>query len=208
MKQIKKNQVPQQFADWMTIDKMSHRPNWNRVPAQVRRVIHDALIDEQGFVCCYCESRIRRGNSHVEHFRPKKRFPDGQLDYSNLHCSCLREQSPGEPDHCGHRKGDWFDENLLVSPLQDGCEKRFMFTANGEIFPRSGDDEAARATIERLGLDLPKLNALRAAAVDAIRDLSTTEIEAVLVRGLDGSFPEYFTTIEDVLLRDQSAGDA
>ena len=91
-----------------------------------------------------------------------------------------------------------------MSPLQDGCEKRFMFTANGEIFPRSADDAAARATIERLGLDLPKLNALRAAAVDALRDLSRTEIEAVLVRGMDGSFPEYFTTIEDVLLEDGS----
>ena len=81
MKQITKNRAPQQFADWMAIDKMAHRPNWNRVPPQIRRVIHGALIDEQGFVCCYCESRIRRGNSHVEHFRPKTRFPDKQLDY-------------------------------------------------------------------------------------------------------------------------------
>lgn len=136
------------------------------------------------------------------------RYPELQLDYSNLHCSCLREQSAGVPSHCGHRKGDWFDENLLVSPLQEGCEKRFMFTANGEVFPRSNADAAACATIERLGLDLPRLNALRAAAVEALQDLSRGEIEEVLVRGLDGSFPEYFTTIEDVLLRDDATRES
>ena len=139
-------------------------------------------------------------DSHVEHFRPLKRYQRLQLDYSNLLCSCLREQSPGEPDHCGHRKGSWFDEDALISPLQEGCETRFQFTANGEIHPRSSSDVAAATTIDRLALDLPKLNALRAAAVGALEDLRESDIERVLVRGQDGSFPEYFTTIKDVLL--------
>lgn len=59
---------------------------------------------------------------------------------------------------------------------------------------------AAAATIARLALDLPKLNALRAAAVDALHDLPASDIERVLDRGQDGSFPEFFTTIKDVLL--------
>ena len=139
-------------------------------------------------------------DSHVEHFHPRNRYPGLQLDYQNLLCSCVREQSPGEPDHCGHKKASWFDEQMLISPLQEGCETRFRFTANGEIHPRSSSDVAALTTIEKLALDLPKLNALRAAAVDALHDLSKPEVERVLVRGQDASFPEYYTTIKDVLL--------
>ena len=59
---------------------------------------------------------------------------------------------------------------------------------------------AAATTINRLALDLPKLNALRKAVVDALWDLPEPDIERVLVRGQDGSFAEYFTTIRDVLL--------
>ena len=75
-----------------------------------------------------------------------------------------------------------------------------MFTANGEIYPRSSADAAAAATIDNLALDLPKLNALRDAALDELRDLPSPDIHRVLARGPDGSFPEYFTTIRDVLL--------
>ena len=200
MKQITKATEPRAFSDWKSADGMAHRPNWNRVDSETRAVIQSSLMYEQGFICCYCESRITMDDSHVEHFRPQKRYQRLQLDYSNLLCSCLREQSPGEPDHCGHRKGSWFDEDTLISPLQEGCETRFQFTANGEIHPRSSSDVAAATTIDRLALDLPKLNALRAAAVGALDDLPESDIERVLVRGKDGSFPEYFTTIEDVLL--------
>ena len=72
--------------------------------------------------------------------------------------------------------------------------------ANGEIHPRSSSDVAAATTINRLALDLPKLNALRAAALDELCDLSAPDVQHVLNRGQDGSFPEYYTTIKDVLL--------
>ena len=164
-------------------------------------------MHEQGFICCYCEGRIIVDKSHVEHFRPRNRYPLLQLDYSNLLCSCLWEQSPGTPDHCGHRKGSWFDEDALISPLQEGCETRFQFTANGEIHPRSSSDVAAATTIDRLALDLPKLNALRAAAVDALDDLPVSDIQRVLVGGQDGSFPEYSTTIKDVYFGRNTVAD-
>ena len=163
-------------------------------------VIHEALMLEQGFICCYCERRITMDDSHVEHFRPRTPYRDLQLDYQNLLCSCLREQSPGAPDHCAHRKASWFDEQLLISPLQDGCETRFTFTANGEIHPRSSSDAGAATTISRLALDLPKLNALRSAAVDALSDLPASDVERVLKEEQDGTFLEFCTTIKDVLL--------
>ena len=196
MKQIVKNQEPPQFSNWKRQDKMAHRPNWNRVAGAIKTVIHDALMDEQGYICCYCESRVARDNSHVEHFRPRRTYSHLQLDYLNLHCSC--EASSGEPVRCGHKKGSWFNEELLISPLEQNCSRRFKFNGSGEILPRSPTDSAAKETIKRLGLDLPKLNARRAAAMDGLRGLPLTDIKALLVRGPDG-FLAYFTTIEDLL---------
>ena len=197
MKQIVKNQEPRQFSIWKMSDKMAHRPNWNRVDRANKKVIHDALMNEQGHICCYCESPVTRDNSHVEHLRPRSTYPHLQLDYSNLHCSC--EASSGEPVRCGHKKGNWFDDDLMISPLEQNCGRRFRFNINGEILPRSLTDSAAKETIKRLGLDLPKLNARRAAAMDELRGLPLKDIKALLVRGPDG-FLAYFTTIEDVLL--------
>lgn len=200
MKRIIKGPEPGEFADWKSDDRMAHRPNWNRPSAAVKSIVHESLMREQGFICCYCEGQVTIHDSHVEHFRPKNRYHHLQLDYSNLLCSCLREQLRGEPSHCGHRKGSWFDEEMLISPLQEDCETRFTFTADGRIHPRSSCDVAALTTIRKLALDLPKLNALRAAAVDALCDLPESDVERVLVRGPDGGVPEYFTTIKDVLL--------
>lgn len=83
-----------------------------------------------------------------------------------------------------------------------GCEVRFRFTANGNIFPQE-DDPAAKTTIERLGLDIPKLRDLRRAAVDVMleMDVSVDDIKGMLsTRKADGSFVEFYTTIRQVLL--------
>ena len=199
MKHIAKAAEPAEFSRWKMGDRMAHRPNWNRVPGQVKQVIHESLMREQGFICCYCEASVATTDSHIEHFRPREGFSHLQLRYDNLHCSCQRDPSPGEPIHCGHRKGSWFDEELLISPMDSDCESRFQFTANGDIFPRDGDP-AAETTIERLGLDLPKLNALRAAAVDELINLTDSQIRQLLDRGTDGRFQEFHTTIKQVLL--------
>lgn len=68
MKRIAKNAEPSQFSEWKRGDKMARRPRWNRVPHPVRMAIHDSLMDEQGYICCYCESRVESDGSHMEHF--------------------------------------------------------------------------------------------------------------------------------------------
>ena len=198
MKRIVKDGEPAEFTDWKERDRMAHRPRWRRVPAPIKEVVHHSLMSEQGYLCCYCESRISIDDSHVEHFRPR-RCKERQLDYENLHCSCQRELDAGEPRHCGHRKGSWFDDNLLISPLDEQCDNRFRFTGNGEIFPGCKHDRAASVTIQRLGLDLRKLCAMRAAVVDALCDLPSGEVRRLLDEGDGRRFIEFHTTIEQVL---------
>jgi hypothetical protein len=124
------------------------------------------------------------------------------LDYGNLLCSCQNQIMNGEPRHCGNLKGDWFNQDLLVSPLDPDCEKRFAFTGDGEINLSLKDyDLAAAETIKKLGLDIPKLNALRANAIEPFLDdgLSHQDMQAFvsgyLNRDTSGQFGEFWTTI-------------
>jgi hypothetical protein len=68
----------------------------------------------------------------------------------------------------GMGKCDWFDDRLLVSPLIVDCEDFFEYTAIGEILPSPEllKHPAATETIERLRLNIPKLQATRTGAID------------------------------------------
>ena len=58
MKKITKGTEPSEFTAWKSEDKMAHRPNWKRLRAPLKTIIHESLMSEQGYICCYCESRI------------------------------------------------------------------------------------------------------------------------------------------------------
>ena len=200
MRQIVKQDEPVAFSEWREQDHMAHRPKWKRVPANVKQAIQESLMEEQGFICSYCESSIVLNESHVEHFRPIRRYQDRQLDYENMHCSCQRQLRRGESRHCGFKKGSWFSEGLLISPLEADCGRNFLFTGNGEIFARNSNDPRSRTTIKKLGLNLPKLQALRSAAIDALRDLSSEEVLQLLQRRHDGRYVSFNTAIGQVLV--------
>ena len=202
MKRIDKAAEPEEFSDWKDSDKMAHRPRWKRVSSEVKNIVHRALMKEQGFLCCYCETAVSVEDSHVEHFRPRKKYPDKQLDYQNLHCSCQRAPQKGEPRHCGNKKGSWYCEELMVSPLDPQCGKRFSCLGNGEVCPRCADDDGAKEMIARLGLNLPKLKSLRSAAIDALCDLPSDEVRDLLQRDEDGHYISYFSAIAQVLASD------
>jgi uncharacterized protein (TIGR02646 family) len=160
------------------------QPKWKRLPSNIKQELHKVLIAEQGEICCYCGGRVSSQNSHIEHFRPKRKgkYPKLQLEYTNLLCSCQRELQKEEPKHCGNAKKSWFDENLTISPLELECECRFEYLENGQIRPASRDDEGALKTIKHLALDIDKLRELRKPAIEAALDTinisDTNEIKA------------------------------
>ena len=205
MKHITKKIEPIRFTKWKEIYDVPGA-EFSSLSGQPKKELHQSLVQEQGQLCCYCERRIEEENSHIEHFCPQKGqngCHDRILDYQNLHASCQKELEKKEPRHCGMGKGDWFDENLLISPLDAGCEQRFKFTGDGKIFPAEHKDAAARETIKRLGLDIPKLRALRSMAVHTALtdygDLSSVEINLLVSQSNNGQLIEYGTTIRYVL---------
>ena len=157
--------------------------------------MHQALLIEQGHICCYCGQRITQENSHIEHFKPRSSYPNLKLDYENFLASC-----PGYPDNdepksnlsklpqefCGQHKGSWYDPYLTVSPLQPDCGSYFCYTGIGEILPSPDKtkEKAADATIAHLNLNHKKLQAQRRSAIDGIvigiETLTSDEIKMLI----------------------------
>jgi hypothetical protein len=123
------------------------------------------------------------------------------LDYQNLHASCLRETKPETPIHCGHRKGNWFDETLHISPLDERCELRFRYLQTGEIQPTVPEDLPAATMIEMLALDIAYLNNRRQ---DIIRRLFDEEF---LMGVSDEDLERLITAIRETDIPDQKAFD-
>lgn len=202
MKFIEKQSEPRSFTDWKAMANESWQPSYAELSGTIKESVKAALMQEQGFICCYCERRLTPNDSHIEHFKPQSDADVDPLDYANLLCSCQQQLEKGEPRHCGNLKGDWFDPELLISPLETNCANRFAFTGHGRIKPVNTNDDAAVMTIDKLGLDIPKLRALRRSAIEPFLDESLTSeefgafVKGYLAKDATGKFNEFWSTID------------
>jgi uncharacterized protein (TIGR02646 family) len=207
MKHIVKDQDTPEFDDWKASANDDWQPTYEDLRDPEKKEVKDSLMKEQGYICCYCERRLTDDGSHIEHFNPRSSNTVNPLDYANMLCSCQNQLEQGEPRHCGHLKGDWFDNQLLVSPLYPDCEGRFAYTGDGEIKPAKKPDDAARMTIEKLGLNINKLKALRRKAIEPFLDENLSEQEhSQFVRGYlrkntGEMFGEFWTTIDHIFVQ-------
>lgn len=201
MKHIVKQDEPQVFIDWKALANEDWQPTFDNLSGAIKKVVKFALMAEQGYICCYCERRLTNADSHIEHFKPKSDPNVDPLDFSNLLCSCQNQLKKGEPRHCGNLKDNWFNAELLISPFDSENEDRFAFTGDGIIKPSAEDDVAASQTIITLGLAIPKLNDMRAKAIEPFLDdnLSHQDMQnfvtGYLRQDARGQFGEFWTTI-------------
>jgi uncharacterized protein (TIGR02646 family) len=207
MKYISKRAEPKEFTAWKALANDDWQPTYRDLRGIEKQAVHSSLIQEQGGLCCYCEDSVNSGNSHIEHFRPQSDHHVDPLDYSNMLCSCQRNLREQAPRHCGNAKGDWFDGNLLISPLDQKCEDRFAYAADGSIRASHPNDEAAKTTIDKLELDCAKLRSRRKATIDALLLGSATDEglrESVMLHlepDGNGAFDRFYTTVR-YLFRD------
>lgn len=199
MKYTVKRNSPASFESWKGQSSEDWQPTFQVLRDPEKAALRVALLEEQGWVCCYCGRSVRETDSHLEHFRPQRFFGDLALEYSNLHASCYRTPEPAAT-HCGHQKADGFDEALHISPLDPSCEKRFIYAANGEIAARDVEDKRAAYMIQLLGLNSPALRHAREAALsiydpDFMGTVTSEELERLLAsaraRDADGRLQNY-----------------
>ena len=206
MKFIHKGPEPETLKEFKAL---SNPPDWvasyDSLPKTRKDIIKKALIEEQKGLCCYCECRVTVLDSHIEHFKPQHTFAEYALDYNNMLCSCMVEQTKGTPLHCGMAKKDWFEETKLISPLDLNCEAHFKYLGNGTILPKDNDDVAAKETIKHLRLDDKELTAKRKEVIDVFLDASLTEEERnrFLLAYIDEHqrmLPPFVSAVKSVLL--------
>lgn len=130
------------------------------LPKEEYKILKEQLIDEQYGICCYCMKRIRFDNAHIEHFVPQSEAPDQTLEYQNMMASCNGYKENHE--NCGHKKGNWYHDYQMISPLTNQCEQEFLFSVDGTI---SSQTIAGKETIRHLELDNSLLNRARRSAI-------------------------------------------
>lgn len=198
MKYIAKGAEPAEFSDWKAKANDNWQPTYSNLSGDIKKTIKDALMTEQGYICCYCEGRLHYNDSHIEHHQPQSDPTTDAIDFSNLLCSCQDRLKKGEPRHCASSRGNW---PMPISPLDPACEARFAFSLDGLIRPANEDDEEAKETISKLQLDIPKLNSLRKGAIEPFSEggLSLEELQSFVSGYLSkddkGQFGEFWTTI-------------
>ena len=212
MKYIKKGEEPESFKAWKALARTTPNYGYSYLQNPEKRQLHDSLLQEQGYICCYCGMRITRENSHIEHLKPQSTpDPDLSVDYKNLIASCQREREPKKPIHCGVAKDNWYDENLMVSPLNPNCADFFIYTDDGQILPTDDLEkkDAATTTIARLRLDIGKLKDMRENVIKNLwADLDieelTNEDKQKLIQGFqqldgNGQYQEFCFAIAYIL---------
>ncbi|MGN7876618.1 retron system putative HNH endonuclease [Roseateles sp. 22389] len=183
MRHFAKRASPLAFEDWKRLKNDDWSPSYKTLAGEPRRALLRALLEEQSFLCCYCGRLVDETTCHVEHARPQETHAKLELEYLNLHASCIRvPEAQGATLHCGHAKGNGFCEERFISPMDETCERRFMYDAsNGAALRVDPDDVPAAYMLGLLDLNVNVLKAWRKAELDGVFDnefvMTTTEEE-------------------------------
>ena len=133
-----KGDEPPELRDWKATQcRNGIEPEYCNLQQSERGVTEKSLFAEQTGQCVYCGRGVllnRKQHYHIEHFRPRSKYPELQLDHRNLFLSCGPDSDRGTQNTCGHHKGDWFEEDCHIPPAPEACAERFD-SAHRVTFP-------------------------------------------------------------------------
>lgn len=128
--------------------------------------LRKSLLKEQGYICCYCMSRIKLDEMKIEHWQPQTKYISRQLDYKNLLGACMGNQGARpQNQHCDTRKGD---SEITINPIEGdkNCENLIKYRPDGKIY--SDDLSVNNDLNETLNLNLGFLKKNRKDALDVV----------------------------------------
>lgn len=179
MLHIQKGQEPQFLTDFKK--KYPKKDYDSEEFKQHRPVLKSGLIEEQKGLCAYCCGRITEDKAHNEHIEPRhpgKYVSKRSLDYMNIVASCNNSET------CGNKKGNNYDPQNFVSPLDEDCEDKFTYYPDGKIV---GDEY----TIDLLNLNAYELKNARKAVMKKLQCFTKEDIEICYMNEDDGKYPAY-----------------
>ncbi|HRW08152.1 MAG TPA: TIGR02646 family protein [Caldilineaceae bacterium] len=171
MKYISKASPPAELQRWFDQQPVEEGRRINcgykQMPSEVKAIVKQRLLDEQGRLCCYTGRRIDEQSSHIEHFKPQSRCANHEdVDYNNLLAAFPGDNEKRKCPYGAHAR-DNCDESLLVSPLHPSCENSFRFSEYGIIQAVDNSNQRAQETINRLRLHDQSLTELRRQAIES-----------------------------------------
>ena len=99
---ILKNREPQSFTTY----RLTQDASYANIPSTVKDDLKKSLLEEQGYLCAYCMSRISLEKMKIEHFLPQSVYPSESLEYSNLLAVCRGyEGECSQNQTCDTKKG-------------------------------------------------------------------------------------------------------
>ena len=137
--------------------------------------LRESLLKEQGYIFCYCMSRIKLDEMKIDHWQPQTKYISRQLDYRNLLGACMGNQGARpQNQHCDTRKGH---SEITVNPIEGdkNCENLIKYRPDGKIY--SDDVSVNHDLNETLNLNLGFLKTNRSDAL------------FLVIRKLDEKFP-------------------
>ena len=187
MQYIRKNKdnEPVEFQDWKTQNLSLDWQNqaakyWKELQSEtaVFKKLQEALLKEQGYLCCYCCVSISNQNTElvrdqvkrisIEHHQEKTNFPANTFDFENLLASCNSQGS------CNLKRNN---QVLILNPCHEEITKQVFLERNGKnIKLKSLDNTFENEINEVLNLNHSGLLAARrqmvAQVLQEINDLT------------------------------------
>lgn len=165
----------------------------------IKQEIRNALCTEQGFLCCYCMSRISPGSESMQiaHIQNQKAWPELDCQYSNMMGSCASK------DSCNQRQKN---HDLKYSPTDHAHPIQHWINYSKEGVISSEDRDFDQDLNRWLNLNSNRLffpqnrAAIYKSVVMALQKVSSFEEKKQKARSLlhfwkskkNGEFREYY----------------
>jgi uncharacterized protein (TIGR02646 family) len=160
MKKIIKQSEPRSLVE----HRSQANANYDNYPDKDK--LRESLLKEQGYICCYCMSRIKLDEMKIEHWQPQTKYTSRQLDYRNLLGACIGNQGARpQNQHCDTKKGD---SEITINPIEGNknCENLIKYRPDGKIY--SDDVSVNQDLNESLNLNLGFLKKNRKDALNVV----------------------------------------
>lgn len=132
----KRNQQPHLLLRAVKSGKTDYKNHLDQDTMSQLRLV---LLEDQGYVCCYCQKRIPEKllpKSKIEHFKCRHSFPGMQLEFQNLFIACNGVGNKEEKT-CDTKKGRRAIDSLDF--LTTNFEDEIAYGKIGTISARNQD---------------------------------------------------------------------
>ncbi|MCH9741191.1 MAG: TIGR02646 family protein [Epsilonproteobacteria bacterium] len=125
------------------------------------------LLKEQGYICCYCMSRIDCDNSKIEHFKPQTKNREFQIDYQNFFIACEGgEGLKAKEQCCDTKKGEKALQHIdLLSSIEQNI---FYVKGARNISIKSINENIDKEINDVLNLNITVLERNRKEVYDSV----------------------------------------